>query len=77
MTQACEAIYENGVFRPVDPVGRELVDGQRVRLLVETHKPDEILDLATDVYANLSEDEVAEIEQIALDRSTFFSGPSQ
>lgn len=38
--------------------------------------PDEILGLAAQVYAGLSEQEIADVEKIALDRSNF-SGPRQ
>jgi len=38
--------------------------------------PDEILGLAAQVYAGLSEQEVSDVEKIALDRS-HFAGPRQ
>jgi predicted DNA-binding antitoxin AbrB/MazE fold protein len=31
-----DAIYEHGVFRPTDPGSLDLVDGQKVRLVVES-----------------------------------------
>jgi predicted DNA-binding antitoxin AbrB/MazE fold protein len=73
MTQICEAVYENGIFRPVVPVAPSLVEGQHVRPVVETETPEDILRLAAQVYAGLSEQEVNGIEQVALDRCTFFT----
>jgi predicted DNA-binding antitoxin AbrB/MazE fold protein len=66
-------VYENGIFRPVGPIAQDLEEGQHVRLVVETHAPEEILGMAADVYAGLSERDIDEIEQVALDRSSFFS----
>ena len=73
MTQTCEAVYENGIFRPVTPAAPRLAEGQRVRLVVETDTPEDILRLAARVYDGLSEQEVNQIEQVAFDRSAFFS----
>src|SRR5947207_144999 len=50
MTQIYEAVYEHGIFRPVNPVAQEIPDGQHVRLVVETNTPEEILNLASEVY---------------------------
>jgi predicted DNA-binding antitoxin AbrB/MazE fold protein len=75
MTQICEAIYENGLFRPIAPVEPALPEGQHVRLVVETSASGEILSLAASVYDGLSPDEVDEVEHIALDRSSFFMRP--
>jgi len=68
-----EAIYENGVFRPLKRP--KITEGQQVRLIVEeTTKmcPADILALAAQVYQGLSEEEIAEIEKIALDCRSFF-----
>ncbi len=72
MTQRVEAIYEDGVLKPLQPV--QLPEHQRVLLAIRPLpqlSPDEILELAQQVYAGLSEEEIAEIEAIALDRSNF------
>jgi predicted DNA-binding antitoxin AbrB/MazE fold protein len=76
MTQICDAIYENGIFRPVAPTAPDLVEGQHVRLVVETDTPDDILRLAAEVYDGLSEQDVNSIEHVALDRSAFFTKPA-
>lgn len=79
MTQIIDAVYEKGVFRPLELV--TLADGQKVKLSVEAAEgapsPAEILGLAAKVYEGLSEDEIGEIEAIALDRSSFFSERSE
>ncbi len=75
MTQTCEAVFENGVFRPLE-LPTALADGQRVRLIVEAGEPTDVLALAAWVYEGLSEAEIKEIERIALDRRDFFDGES-
>jgi predicted DNA-binding antitoxin AbrB/MazE fold protein len=77
MTQVYEAIYENGIFRPLSPPVPSLVEGQQVRIVVETISPDEIHRLAAKVYEGLSEEEIDEIERIAFDRSSFFTEPDR
>jgi predicted DNA-binding antitoxin AbrB/MazE fold protein len=73
--QTLDAVYEHGVFRVIDPQEIEIPEGQRVRLVVEPAaklSPDEMLELAFEVYDGLSPEEIQEIERIALDRSNFF-----
>ncbi len=72
MTQTIDVIYEDGVLKPLEPV--QLEEHQRVTVEIQSVRPllpDEILELAHQVYAGLSEEEIAEIEEIALDRSNF------
>jgi predicted DNA-binding antitoxin AbrB/MazE fold protein len=72
MKQAIDAVYENGSFRPVQHGAIALSNGQRVKITIDDENEPEALKLATDVYAGLSEDEIDDIEQIALDRGHFF-----
>jgi predicted DNA-binding antitoxin AbrB/MazE fold protein len=73
MTQTLEAIFENGTFRLLEPPTVPLIDGQHVRLTVETGAtPDDVLALAEQVYAGLSDEEIDDVERIALDRRAFF-----
>ncbi|MBN2578378.1 MAG: antitoxin family protein [Pirellulales bacterium] len=72
MKQAIDAIFEGGAFRPVQPV--RIPDGQHVRITVDEQCEPESLELATTVYSGLAEQEIDEIERIALDRRNFF-GP--
>ena len=78
MQKTFDAIYENGVFRPLQPP--EIRDGQHVQLVVrETSKesPEDLLVLAAQVYQGLSESLIDDIERIALSRRAFFGeGPS-
>lgn len=67
--QTLKAIYENGVFRPLEKP--ELTEGQSVQITVEATNPftpQEMLQLAAEVYEELSETDIDEIEEIALKR---------
>ncbi len=69
MSQTLQAVFENGGFRLLESPTVPLPEGQRVRLIVEPDAaPDDVLALAAQVYDGLSEREIDEIEQIALDR---------
>lgn len=73
MEQVVEAVYEHGVFRPLETL--ELSEGQTVQLVIHSRKevsPDEMLDLAAEVYVGFSADDIDEVEQIAFDRTYFF-----
>ena len=68
------AVFEHGVFRVLTPQNIRIPEGQTVRLMVEPVKsPEEILELAGQVYEGLSEQEIREVEDIIFDRSNFFS----
>ena len=78
MKQTLDAIYENGVFKPSLPLN--LPDGQHVRLEIETPSEEELedlLELAGQVYDGLSNSQIEEIEQIALDRRDFFGNRAE
>jgi len=73
MSETVEAIYENGVFKPLSPP--KVSEGQHVRLTVESASQataEELLDLAAQVYQGLSDKQIHEIEAIALNRADFF-----
>jgi predicted DNA-binding antitoxin AbrB/MazE fold protein len=74
MTQTIEAVYQNGTFRPLKALSPALIEGETVRLTVTDKQlsPEEMLALAGQVYEGLSENDIDEIEKIALDRSNFF-----
>ena len=60
-----DAIFQNGVFKPVSPP--ELREGERVRLTVEREAQatsEDILALARRVYEGLSEEDIAEVEAV-------------
>lgn len=76
MTKTLEAMFDGEVLRPDEPL--EILPNTRVRITLEVGNrkrlsPDEILALATNVYSGLSEQEIEEVEQIALQRNSFFA----
>jgi predicted DNA-binding antitoxin AbrB/MazE fold protein len=77
MTQVFDAIYEHGTFRPLGAIGPGLTEGQQVRVTLEVDTPDDILTLAAKVYDGLTDTEIAAVEKIALDRSSFFARPDR
>ena len=73
MKQILEAVYQNGVFRPLN--APKLFDGQEVQLIVYPKQeltPDEMLALAAQVYEGLPMEQINEVEAMALNRSNFF-----
>ena len=72
MKHSIDAVYENGVFRPLQRDAVVVPNGQRVRITVDDEREPEALRLAISVYDGLSDKDLDEIEQIALDRSRFF-----
>ncbi len=38
MTQTIEAIYQNGMFKPLSPVSKDLSDGEKVKLVNKRHR---------------------------------------
>jgi predicted DNA-binding antitoxin AbrB/MazE fold protein len=75
MHQIIEAIYENGAFKPVEPDKISITEGQRVRLVLADKELPESLRLALQVYEGLSQQDMDDIEQIALNRNHFFERP--
>ena len=72
MKHVIDAIYENGTFRPMQPNIIEISEGTHVRITVDDETEPESLKLATCVYEGHSEEDIDDIEQIALNRSNFF-----
>jgi predicted DNA-binding antitoxin AbrB/MazE fold protein len=67
-----DAVYQDGVFRPVS--SPELPEGERVRLTIERvaqSTPDDILRLASRVYEGLSQQDIDEVEDMARHRALF------
>jgi len=67
-----EAIYENGVLKPLQEPN--LKEHQRVLLEIRGEPPSDASTVLRDwqrVYEGLSEDEIAAVEAIALDRDHF------
>jgi len=73
MRQTIEAVYQNGMFKPLNPVSEEITEGKTVEITIKDKESsaNEIMKLAENFYEGLSEEEINEIEKIALDRSNF------
>lgn len=71
MNKTIEAIYEDGVLKPLTPL--QLPEHQRVSVTIEEsfESPEEALKDWQQVYEGFSDKEIAEIEAIILDRSNF------
>lgn len=72
MVRVLEAVYEDGVLKPV--VDPELTDHQRVILEIRVpakQDPTSSLREWQRVYEGLTEKAISEIEAVALDRSHF------
>lgn len=72
MKHVIDAIYENCIFKPIQPNNIEIAEGQQVRMTIDDEIEPESLKLARCVYDGLTNEDIDEIEQIALDRSHFF-----
>lgn len=72
MTRTIQAVYEEGVLKPLEDPG--LHEHQRVVIDLRVGPegtPEDALRRWREVYDGLSEEEVAEVERIAFDRSRF------
>lgn len=74
MTQTIEAVYQNGMFKPIGSLKAELEEGSKVLINVESFsdRARRVIELTENFYEGLSEADIEEIEKIALDRSNFF-----
>ncbi|KKO20909.1 MAG: hypothetical protein DCC43_14315 [Candidatus Brocadia sp.] len=71
MVKSVEAIFENGVFKPLEKM--DLEEHKKVTIIV-TNEPEEIFDtlfLVSMVYDGFSAQEIEDIEKVATDRSRF------
>jgi predicted DNA-binding antitoxin AbrB/MazE fold protein len=73
--QSLDAVYEHGVFRVIDPQEIEIPEGQRVRVSFEVSpdSQDDPLEMLDNFYEGMSEEDIAEVEKIMLDRSNWRS----
>lgn len=71
MSIAVEAIFEDGVLKPVIPL--EIPEHMRLHLIIEAEaeEPSGILSLASEVYSGFSPSDIKDLESVALDRSRF------
>jgi predicted DNA-binding antitoxin AbrB/MazE fold protein len=72
MARVVEAIYENGMLKPLETL--DLPEHQRVRITIHeplVESPEETLEAWQQVYEGCTDEEMTQIEAIALDRSRF------
>ena len=76
MKTTVDAVYEGGVFKPVQRPG--FSEGELVRMTVESVRkatPQEILELVTHVYDGLSAQDIDDVEAMARRRPFFTNSP--
>jgi predicted DNA-binding antitoxin AbrB/MazE fold protein len=72
MDRVVDAIYEQGTLKPLEAL--DLPEHQRVRITIHgvpPESPDEMLDTWHQVYEGLTDEEIRQIEALALDRRHF------
>ena len=71
MPKTVEAIFEEGVLKPMSPL--DIPEHKMVTIIIEDEPAcsSDILSLAFKVYKGLSSDDIEDIEKMALDRSRF------
>ena len=55
MTQTIEAIYQNGMFKPLNPVSEEISEGKKVKIVVETETENEEVNPIMKLAENFSD----------------------
>jgi len=74
MDYILEAVFENGVLKPLESI--RLPEHQKVTITIQlppVENPDEELASWHRVYAGLSDADIRDIESIALDRTNFMA----
>jgi len=70
--QSIDAVYEKGIFKPVKQTEINIPEGKKVKIIIDTEENSEdLLKQITSIYDGMTEEEIEEIEKIALDRSNF------
>jgi predicted DNA-binding antitoxin AbrB/MazE fold protein len=71
MARTVEAIFEEGVFKPLSPLN--ISEHKRIKLIIEdeSEEPLDILSLASMVYNGFSPEDIVDIEKVVLDRTHF------
>jgi predicted DNA-binding antitoxin AbrB/MazE fold protein len=73
-SRSVEAVFEDGVFKPLGLLPAGLEEGQKVTVSVESEPTEDVLQLAAKVYEGLSDEEIDDVERVATDRRSFFGG---
>lgn len=77
MRQTIKARYHDGVLQPLEPLA--LADDAEVQVTVETAtlvSAEDILQRVARVYQGFTDEEIGQVEAIALDRQHFFREPA-
>jgi predicted DNA-binding antitoxin AbrB/MazE fold protein len=71
MARTVDAIFEEGVFKPLSPLN--ISEHKRIKLIIEdeSEEPSDILSLASMVYNGFSPEDIVDIEKVVLDRTHF------
>ncbi|MBI4690771.1 MAG: antitoxin family protein [Nitrospirae bacterium] len=71
MPKTVEAIFEEGVLKPISPLN--IPEHKKVTLIIEDEHVEstDILSLSSMIYNGLSPEDIKEIEELAFDRSHF------
>ena len=71
MAKTVEAIYEDGVIKPLIPLN--IPEHKKIRLTIEedSRELSEIISLASMVYDGFSSEDIEDVERIVLDRNHF------
>lgn len=71
MNQTIEAIYDNGVFKPVNPDSVEIENGEKVVIVVKSEDKERELNMSlTEKYfKGLSEEDIEKVITHALENS--------
>ena len=71
MARTVEAIFEEGVFKPLSPLN--ISEHKRLKLIIEdeSEEPSDILSLASMVYNGFSPEDIVDIEKVVLNRTHF------
>ena len=75
MEHVLDAIYSDGVLKPLEEL--DLPENQRVRITISVPDAEDVersLQAWHQVYAGLSAEEIAAVEQVAFDRAHFMNG---
>ncbi len=78
MEHVLDAIYSDGVLKPLGEL--DLPENQRVRITISVPDAEDVersLQAWHQVYAGLSAEEIAAVEQVALDRAHFMNGQQE
>ena len=74
MTQTIEAIYQNGMFKPLNPVSEEIIEGRTVEITISEKKlsPEGLLELVGQVYKVFRKKILTKSSELPLTAQSYF-----